>query len=165
MKIIFLDFDGVLCTVRSHVAQGSAAPRGVMEALDREGVGLLNALMVQHRQSVRAVISSTWRLIHEPQWIENHLRRYGWEGQLHHAEWATPQLSRHESSRGAEIADWLSRHPEVERYVIIDDNPNMLESQQPFFVRTVATDGLSWNNFLQAMSILHGAVQQSEAAE
>jgi hypothetical protein len=57
MKIIFLDFDGVLCTLRSHVAQGSAAPRGFMEALDREGVGLLNMLMVQHRQTVRVVVS------------------------------------------------------------------------------------------------------------
>jgi hypothetical protein len=49
--------------------------------------------------------------------------------------------------------------------VIIDDNDNMLESQKPFFVQTVATEGLSWSNFLQAMSILHAAAQQAEAAE
>ena len=39
-------------------------------------------------------------------------------------------------ARGYEIQDWLDRHPEVEKYAILDDDPNMLERQIPNFFQT-----------------------------
>lgn len=45
------------------------------------------------------------------------------------------------TKRGEEIAEWLSRHPEVERYAIVDDDSDMLPEQMPFFVQTSAETG------------------------
>ena len=38
--------------------------------------------------------------------------------------------------RGKEIDLYLSEHPKVSKYVIIDDDTDMMEYQMPFFVRT-----------------------------
>lgn len=38
--------------------------------------------------------------------------------------------------RGYEIEEWLNKHPEVENYVILDDDDDMLDSQLNNFVRT-----------------------------
>lgn len=38
--------------------------------------------------------------------------------------------------RGKEIDEWLSKHPEVTKYVILDDDTDMEEHQLPFFIKT-----------------------------
>lgn len=154
MKVIFLDMDGVLCTIRSHVAQNSPTPRGVMQALDREAVGLLNILMVQQCETVRAVLTSTWRKLHDQGWMTLHLRRHGWEGQFHD-DWATKVLSQEENSRGKEIAEWLSRHPEVSRWVIFDDNDWALPEQRENFIQTHPHNGILWADFQRAAALLY----------
>lgn len=45
--------------------------------------------------------------------------------------------------RGYEIKSWLQKHNNITRYVIVDDNNNMLESQQPYFVQTESNIGLT----------------------
>lgn len=55
----------------------------------------------------------------------------------------TPVLS---GCRGDEIAAWLADHPNVERYAIIDDDPDMLPEQQPYFIHTSMFDGFTWAN-------------------
>jgi hypothetical protein len=163
MKIVFLDMDGVLCTIRSHTAQNSPAPRGVMQALDREAVGLINILMVQQQQAVRCVLTSTWRFLYSRHWIDGHLHRHGWEGQFHD-DWKTGVSPEGEVARGREIKEWLSRHPEITDYVIFDDNPNMLPEQQPFFVQTHPHNGILWADFQKAASILYPQAQAQERA-
>lgn len=149
MKIIFLDMDGVLCTTRSHIAQDQ---RGLMEALDREAVGLLNRLAEVPGEDVRFVLSSTWRLIHDRGWMEEHLRKFGWRGQFHD-DWRTIELT---DVRGTEVEDWLHRHFEVTSFVILDDDADFLPRQMPRLVRTEFEDGLRWCDFLEANRLLHG---------
>lgn len=154
MKIIFLDIDGVLCTFRSHIAQGSPGPG--MCALDREGVGLLNML---YDEDTFYVLSSSWRHFHDKSYMTNHLKKFGWSGQFH-MDWCTQDF---DGSRGEQIQEWLNRHSEVEKYVIIDDDSNMLKSQKRNFVKTIEYDGISWKNFQNAAKILFGNYQEWRA--
>lgn len=148
MKVIFLDIDGVLCTVRSHIARGDL---GLMRALDREGVGLLNQVV---DDQTRFVLSSTWRLLHDREWMEDHLRMHGWIGQFHD-DWRTKEISSMRG-RGGEIAEWLGRHPDTDRFAIVDDDSDMLPEQMSMFVHTSTDDGFSWKNFMELSEVLHG---------
>lgn len=60
--------------------------------------------------------------------------------QTRHVDGSTKRL---DGKRGEEIAEWLSRHPEVERYAIVDDDSDMLPEQLPFFVKTTFETGMT----------------------
>jgi len=136
MKIVFLDIDGVLNSHRSVIAFGGY-PHTVVgherAMFDEVAVRLIAGVVRTAGASV--VLSSTWRKFD------------GWE-EIGPAL-GMPIIDRTPSMlgcRGMEIADWLHRHPEVERYAIIDDDSDMLEVQKPFFVHTSHFEGFSWKN-------------------
>ncbi len=149
-KTIFLDMDGVLCTVRAHIGQGE---RGMMRALDREAMGLLNVLAEVPGTPVLYVLSSTWRMIYDRPGMESNLRQFGWRGEFH-GDWCT--IQDRTGHRGVEVADWLLRHPEVTDWVAIDDDSDFLPDQKSRLALTHAYDGLRWQDFLDACRILHG---------
>lgn len=162
MKIIFLDIDGVLCSFRSHYAQGKPLIDGCMSALDREGVGLLNVLAGLGTDTIKYVLSSTWRKHHDQGWMENHLRNHGWTGEFHEDWRTTIEHVEHNGiifgvTRGREIQEWLNRHPEITEYVIIDDDSDMLDEQLPRFAQTHTEDGISFSAFQKARRILFGS--------
>jgi hypothetical protein len=65
--------------------------------------------------------------------------------------------------RGHEIADWLSQHPEVTHYVIIDDNDwGILKSHgAERFVRTDWDRGMGVNHALELMQKLSSTNQKA----
>jgi hypothetical protein len=138
--------DGVLCTIRAHLGQGSPGPG--MSALDREGVGLLNKLI---DNNTYFVLSSSWRKLYSKEEMETHLKSYGWEGKFHD-DWKTINLN--SGHRGTEINEWMYRNPGVERYLILDDDSDFDDNQFPSFVQTNSMDGISYNNFNDAIKIL-----------
>lgn len=146
MRVVFLDIDGVLCTLRSHIGQGHI---GLMEALDREAVGLLNRATLP---GTAFVLSSTWRLTHDRAEMTAHLRAYGWTGEFHD-DWRTKDLWK---TRGGEVDEWLGRHPEVSAYAIVDDDSDFLPEQLGHLVKTQYEDGLSWAGFQRLNEVLHG---------
>lgn len=149
MKIIFLDMDGVLCTSRSHVASGK---KGLMQALDPVGIGLLNQIA---DDDTFYVLSSTWRFHFDREEMISKLREHGWTGRFHD-HWCT--VGRFSSARGQEIGDWLNDHNHRDRpYVIIDDTrhgmgPDLLAH----LVQTKFDDGISFEDFNKARTILLG---------
>lgn len=153
-KIIFLDMDGVCCTERAHVAQRSTACP--MEVLDREAVGLLNAL-VDTVPDLKFVLSSTWRYHFDQPWMERHLRKFGWAGAFHE-DWKTDRLINAQFSRsiqrGDEVNEWLSRHPDIESHVILDDNLDFHDDQP--LVLTDIYNGMLYEHYLKAKRILMG---------
>lgn len=155
VKIIFLDIDGVLCTFRSHVGQDQHGKLGTMKALDREAVGLLNVLAEAGGTPVHYVLSSTWRKHFTRSKMTAHLRKFGWRGEFH-KDWCTViRLS--SGFRGSEVAGWLNEHPEITEWVAVDDNSDFHPEQKARLVLTHVDDGMSWENFLDASRILHGA--------
>ncbi len=154
MRIIFLDMDGVLCTRKAHFAQGKPNKfHGFMEALDREAIGLLNILHNHPDYETKYVLSSTWRLHTTKERMEEHLKSYGWTG-VFHDDWKTERFN---GPRGEEIAYWLKEHVDIDTYVILDDNSDMLEEQiVNHFVNTDVYDGLGFKDFCKAERILYG---------
>jgi hypothetical protein len=61
------------------------------------------------------VVSSDWRNLENHEEIKGHLSPY--LADHLHPDWATPIIGH----RWNEVERWLARHPEVERYVILED--------------------------------------------
>lgn len=128
--ILFLDIDGVL----NH--RKSAERFGTFQRLDPACVQILKAIVEEH--GFQIILSSTWRFGRD--WRERVLKAFAAAG------WGDPPIIGRTSlfdgdeTRGEEIHLWLESHP-VERFVIIDDDSDMLERQLPFFVQTVMDRG------------------------
>jgi hypothetical protein len=104
MRVIFLDIDGVLnCADEADTARGPVRPR-------QDLIALLDDLI--DRTGAKVVLASTWRC--DPNAIE-FARRNGLK--------FMDTLDNHGSGeRGAFIRKWLSKHPEVEHYAVVDDH-------------------------------------------
>jgi hypothetical protein len=114
MKVIFLDIDGVL---NCHKTPN---PRKFPYVI---GDGLLARFrQLIERTGASAVLSSTWR--YDPAGIFS-AKRYG----VPFID-ITPDMPN--EPRCKEILEWLRNHPEVTRYVVIDDEDDELEGL-PFF--------------------------------
>lgn len=151
MKIIFLDIDGVLCTGRAHYSQGQGnGNHGFMDAIDREGVGMLNKIAEDFDATF--VISSTWRQMHTKESLTAHLEKYGFLGKIEE-DWATPVGGR---NRGAEIDEWMERNgpQNIEAYVIIDDVQQFMTWHTDHVVLTDASNGITLKNYYDIRTIL-----------
>lgn len=130
MKVIFLDIDGVLNVIgQGRDEYGQGFHRHLVENLE----------YVIRETGAKIVISSTWRFsglsVMQSMWKDR-----GLPGEVIDV---TPDCARmgeggiwQSKERGYEIKEWLDHSPEVESYVIIDDDSDMLVEQQPFFVQT-----------------------------
>jgi hypothetical protein len=122
VKIIFLDFDGVLLTPAYQLEHGGGK-------LEPEKVRLLQGLL--EATNARIVVSSNWRstvgkmrlvlqatgLRDARKWVIGVTPRF----RHNPPPWLT---SRH-ADRGDEIQAWLLEHPEVTAFVILDDGNDM----------------------------------------
>lgn len=126
MKVLFLDVDGVLNRCGMS-AQG----------LESDKLGLLRRIIMETGCNV--VLSSTWRK------FDRLLVRIKAEIELHDV---TPCLDEIQGGlwtaqpRGMEISTWLGNHPQVERYVILDDDSDM-GALKPHLVGTQSFIGLT----------------------
>lgn len=134
-KILFLDIDGV-------VLSGTALREtGDNRYLPTAAIALVNEVL--DRTGAVVVVSSTWRMHADCRELLAHagLTRL-------HDDWATPTGRQMVGSlilgrtRGSEIQDWLDRHPEIERYAIVDDDSDMLDHQRNHFVQTQFLTGI-----------------------
>lgn len=142
MKILFLDIDGVLNSTRTCVAFGGYP-------MELEHIGAFDQVAIRLIQrlcdagGVKVVLSSAWRLHCDFRDAGN--------------AFGLPIIDRTPSllgSRGTEIAAWLFAHPEVEQYAIVDDDPDMLPEQLPFFVHTKGHEGLTWGDYTKLCGLL-----------
>lgn len=120
MKVIFLDFDGVICVGWNTDGDeyGQAFRKDYVENL-RE---------VVEKTGAKIVVSSSWRTMGL-----NRLKTM-WELRDMPGEVIdrTPSLW---TQRGEEIAEYLRENP-CDKYVIIDDDSDFLPEQKPFCVKT-----------------------------
>ena len=150
MQVIFLDVDGVLNSEswyrrRAGLSDDDAVPvplvlpvrtRSRDDEIDPDAVQRLNRLT--DLTGAALVLSSTWRMA-GTDWLTLFLHRHGVRGNI---VGATPVLP---GPRGDEIEAWLSGHPEVTGFVILDDGADMdrllLERLVRISFRTGLTDG------------------------
>ena len=119
-RIIFLDIDGVL----NVYPQGRDKYGSTFHTHFEDN---LHELI--EKTGAEIVISSTWRYS-GLKVMQNMWRDRGLAGKVIDITCRVP-----EGVRGDEIEDWLQNN-QVDSYVIIDDDDDMLPEQMPFFVKT-----------------------------
>lgn len=129
MKVLFLDIDGV-CNSRKYAKRRymKTSIGGVID-IDPEAAKLVRHIIMHTGCSV--VLSSTWR-------IWEHSRTLVREDVCDFID-VTVDWPR--EKRGAEVQEWLDRHPEVTNYAILDDDADFLPGQHLF--KTTFEDGLT----------------------
>lgn len=147
--IIFLDIDGVLCTVRSHIAYGG---QGLMQHLDPVAVKLV--AHIARVAKAQIVLSSTWREFHDQKGMTAILQNSGWDVVPWHQNWKTPV--RKDGVRHVEILNWLSDNGGAAEtnFIVIDDRPVFLAEHSDKMVRTKDDEGFLFSDFQRACRIL-----------
>ena len=164
MNILFLDVDGVLNSERSFVAGGDRVKQYGIDnpndpyflkitkcTIDPVAVDLVNR--VCKMCDAKIVVSST----HRKHFADNDNKLFAMKEYFSNLginrEYVIGWTENLSTPRGIEIQDWLERHPETNRYVILDDSSDMMEHQMEFFVRCDGDIGVSSSNFRQMLSL------------
>jgi hypothetical protein len=122
-RVLFLDFDGVILTLRTTLAHGRGWNRAQCDMV------LVTAIRRVCETGVRIVVSSTWRTLGTM--AMDKLRECGLADHVHE-DWRTKELAAPElhGDRPLELREWLSRHPEVTDYRILDDDKFSWDADQ-----------------------------------
>ena len=135
--------------------------------LTEENVDIFNEDMLDERAIVQLkkiieatnaeiVLSSSWRWYKETRdKIHHQLRKKG----IDFID-TTPREIDITMSRGAEIKAWLDNHPEVEKFVILDDDELQIEEYLPYHVKTNFKYGLTREKAAEAIKILNGEINE-----
>jgi hypothetical protein len=150
MRVIFLDFDGVLNVATDAI--DDSRELWTASWLETPLVQRLAALVAATGANV--VISSTWRRRRSINELRDILAAHGYEGGILDV---TPRHARPPEGerlvRAAEIGAWLHGHPEATSFVIIDDEEDFgpLASKH---VRVDPSVGLTDADVARARAIL-----------
>lgn len=163
MKIIFLDFDGVINSMKfaeelaaKFEAEGKSI--NLRHMIDPAAVSRLNHLI--HETDAKVVVSSTWRKYFDLPTLRELLEAKGFQGDV---IGITPDLSwepleipwkRHE--RGLEIEKWIKDNQPDAIFVILDDDSDMGNLHHRF-VQTSWVLGLLDEHIIKAKELLNSA--------
>lgn len=130
MKLIFLDFDGVIVHLPknyksipiSSLTEEDHFKR--VRCANEESIAALNKIILGVEPYVYVIITSSWRHHHTLEMMTNMLYRSGHVG---HVISRTPDLHRDEKSieRGHEIMAWMHMAEglsKIDSYVVLDDD-------------------------------------------
>jgi hypothetical protein len=157
MKIIFLDIDGVLNSMdylyayhNIQEAKGEEFTRFDIygDCFDPRCCMYLEYII--RKTKAKIVLSSMWRF----SGLSNMQQMWKVRNIFGEVIDVTPSIVN--SVRGAEIEAWLSTHKDVESYVILDDDTDMLGNQNNNFVKVDERYGINYNDSLKAVDILNG---------
>jgi hypothetical protein len=159
MKVIFLDIDGVLVTgdywKQLELENKTARDEDHHHLFSPSCVANLEKLIEE--TDAKIIVSSTWRWLGEDKLIEIFKRR-GVTGDII----GITSLERMKEngiysgeSRGRQIQEYIEENKDdIENYVIIDDDSDMLDSQLDNFVHTTFDSGFNTIALEQALEIL-----------
>ena len=110
MKVIIFDVDGVLNSDEYFDKIKNLNIDGIQSEIDVEKIKLLNIAI--NETKVKIVLTSSWRYTRNAQELKKLLSEYGIPTD------STPFI---QNKRGLEIKQYLYEHPDVEDFVIVDD--------------------------------------------
>jgi len=140
MKVIFLDFDGVILTLRCSLADGKGWSASDPDPLT------CSVIRRACEAGVRLVISSAWRCNKER--VMEKLRAGGLQDYLLPG-WRTRNNS---ENRPHIIHEWLNAHPEVTDYRILDDDAfAWTPEQETRWLRCDPRDGMMWKEMVSLL--------------
>jgi hypothetical protein len=124
VKVLFLDIDGVVNNKRTDKKF-----RNLM-AIDPAMAALIQRIV--QNTGCEIILSSSWRLFQNGRdEIERKVCKFADITPILHAP------------RGHEIKVWLTLHPEIEHYAILDDAESILPEQRANFFQTTWESGLT----------------------
>ena len=179
MKVIFLDFDGV---INSHEWYQTRMDRVDIEEiraqypfyeLDLDLIENLNFIISE--TGAKVVISSSWRTGRSIEILQDILDKVGFKGEVidKTVNLGSSKNYGYNIPRGCEIDHWLLskgfyrnyiskdrqrkqlEKSEIKNYVILDDTADMLLQQKEHFVNTSWKDGLTIDLARKAVRILN----------
>lgn len=164
MKVIFLDFDGVLNSAASFLWEKRKKTINIANTLSPICASNLQYIL-DKASDVKIVISSTWRKLHTLNELSNILDSYGVKARI---IGKTPITFG--GDRGREIRQWLEENPNVTQYVILDDDGDALGALSIYdektdkyttdpkghFFRTTWEDGLTIKAAAQVAALFRG---------
>lgn len=152
MKILFLDFDGVITTYQSKWM------------IDMNKVKIINNIC--DKTDAKIVVTSSWRIgyagvvsaFHE--FLKQYFIKHEYEGIfkyifnkfINNIVGMTDSVG---TCRGNEIKFYMNEHPEVENYVIVDDDSDMFDYQLFNFVQTDTYEGITERDAKLCVDILN----------
>ena len=160
MRVLFLDVDDVLVVPTLHkiksrrrVRDGRKVHYAFLPAARTHLMAILSAC-----PDTAVVISSTWRLEGRKE-MELVLRLNDCSELIErlHEDWRTCEEARN-VSRANEIAEWLSRHPEVTHAAAIDNDVSI--AGQPWAIVVDPETGLSAENAGAAITLLQPDIRR-----
>ena len=110
MKVIFLDVDGVLNSDEYFDKIKNLNIDGIQSEIDVEKIKMLN--MAINETGAKIVLTSSWRYTRNAQELKKLLSEYGIPTD------STPFI---QNKRGLEIKQYLLENPDVENFIIVDD--------------------------------------------
>ena len=173
MKVIFLDIDGVMNSEEFYKRKKAQSwewahmfGKYLSYSINPDAVGLLNKIIEVTGAVV--VLSSSWRLGPPVPALKEDFKRVGIDvfdrcpcwGKYGVTDWKVEEDENGHPyttliPRGEIVEAWLKGHPEVERYVIIDDNDQFTDEQHKYLVLTNEEVGLTEENVQTVINILN----------
>lgn len=175
MKVLFLDIDGVLNSenwagyrlyciknnmydrVLNFIDTNDENTEHKLTMIDDRAVANLNRIVEE--TGCKIVLSSSWRSSQESEnvFTQYILKLKGFKYELYDV---TPRLWHKEfgTQRGEEIQLWLGKESEkneIESYVILDDDSDLLPEQMNNFIHVDGQVGLTYNDVCKAIKILN----------
>ncbi len=150
MKVIFLDFDGVMNSVGSMIYNNRMKLLGLSDTPTHESFDPIASSNLQYileeLSDVQIVVSSTWRKYKN---LEALKKIFETNRILPDRMIGTTPVDS-DRYRGKEIHMYLKDHPEVTEFVIIDDDTDM----EPYMDRLVKTDCRNGLTFTDAEKVI-----------
>lgn len=136
MKVIFLDIDGVMNNIFSlhrsrfyldfEIINDDNEVESVTDDFCWVSMRVLNNII--ESTEAKVVLSSTWRLFHSKNEMNQILKHYGFKGELIDFTPKLPydKVNNKYPERGLEIQKWLDEcESNIENFVILDDDSDM----------------------------------------
>lgn len=141
MKVLFVDFDGVLVPfqgVDRKKRPALAAP---------ECVSNLNSIV--EKTGAKVVVSSSWRLFPPLEALAKLMKGWGFTGEV------IDKTPHRKETRGHEILSWLDENDKIDAFVVLDDDASDLHLVRAHLVATDPMRGLTEENVQQAVELLN----------
>lgn len=153
MKVIFLDFDGVI----------TIPPKWYINANKIKWIK-----KIVDKTDAKIVVSSSWRRENVKETINDMIGKTKRCPRNKMLYWLIDNLydvtHTYKGLRGQEIKDWLNERNDIENYVIIDDDGDFLDEQLYHFVQTNYEDGITETEAIRAIKVLNKQFFQNSMA-
>ena len=177
MKVLFLDIDGVLNSQnwfgwRAYCIKNKGENEFSMDKhltddefilyklsmLDNRAIANLNRIIDE--TGCKVVLSSSWRCLWNPKENDKTLEALKLKGFKYDFYGMTPRIPQKDfgQERGIEIQAWIDKElekNEIESYLILDDDNDMLPEQMDNFILVNNQYGLSDIDVFKAIEILN----------